>query len=755
MTTSSRLYPNLYKDSVSLMTVSAKVTAVPGIDAASVVMASATNVENLAQAGPGRHSRSGPTISSSPWRAPTRPATEALELADELLLSKSRGRRRRRCHRQGRRHQHPDGRQPRTPTLNLALISVPGDYAAAEAMKALRLGMDVMLFSDNVPPEAELALKTYARERDLMVMGPDCGTAIVNGIPLGFANVVRRGPIGVVGASGTGTQEVTVRIHQLGSGVSQALGTGGHDLAEAIGGISMLHGLAALDGDPRHESHRAGVQAAARKPWRPRCLPRPRPAPSRWSSSSSAPIPLPITRDGVYGAAYLAQAADMAVALGRRRAAARAGDIAIARRDAAHAAASRPLRWRRRQRYVRGIFSGGTFCFEAQLIHRGQGITCILEHAGRRQHGARRHRPAAVEHTIIDMGDDEFTQGRPHPMIDPSLRDARIRDEIADPTTAVVLFDVVLGYGSADDPIAGLLGVIGSAEAKRAGRSVAFIGYVCGTDLDPQDRGAGRGRRWSPPACWSPRRNAEAAAWSAALISRAAGSRTHEDAVRAGSQGRQRRPAELRRQHRRGRRQATQLSLGAARRGGCRARLDAGQPDRRSAHRGGQPRSPTTATSRPSRAWSTSCWRRDAIPALGRASAASCTPGRRSPGRTCAARSRARSPARSSTRAGPTTLEAAERLAADGAVALEPCHHHGAVGPMAGIISPSMPVWVVENTAAGNRAFCNLNEGLGKVLRFGANSPEVLERLRWLGSEFFTDDAGRRARAGRRQTSSR
>ena len=129
---------------------------------------------------------------------------------------------------------------------------------------------------------------------------------------------------------------------------------------------------------------------------------------------------------------------------------------------------------------------------------------------------------------------------------------------------------------------------------------------------------------------------------------------------------------------------------------------------------------------------------RDAIPGLAAASGGSCTPGRRSPGPTCAARSRAPSPGPSSTKAGPTSLEAAEKLAASGAVALEPCHEHGAVGPMAGIISPSMPVWVVENTAAGNRAFCNLNEGLGKVLRFGANSPEVLDRLRWLGSEFFT-----------------
>jgi succinyl-CoA synthetase alpha subunit len=148
-------------------------------------------------------------------------------------------------------------------------------------MKALRLGMDVMVFSDNVSPTAELTIKTYAAQADLMVMGPDCRTSIVNGIPLGFANVVRRGPIGVVGASGTGTQEVTVRIHQGGSGVSQALGTGGHDLAEAIGGISMLHGLAALDDDPGTEVIVLVSNRRCRR-WRRRSSLRRQPAPSRW-----------------------------------------------------------------------------------------------------------------------------------------------------------------------------------------------------------------------------------------------------------------------------------------------------------------------------------------------------------------------------------------------------------------------------------------------------------------------------------------
>ena len=217
MSLQSRYYLNLYKDSVSLMTVSAKVSAVPGIDAASVVMASATNVENLKEARLGDFEVR-PNDLVVAVSGTEEACAEALQKADELLSAKA-----------GGDEEATGAQQPvtsiqmaaaRDPAHNFVLISVPGDYAAAEAMKALRLGMDVMLFSDNVPPERELALKTYARDHNLMVMGPDCGTAIINGVPLGFANVVRRGPIGVVGASGTGMQEVTVRIHQLGSGLA-------------------------------------------------------------------------------------------------------------------------------------------------------------------------------------------------------------------------------------------------------------------------------------------------------------------------------------------------------------------------------------------------------------------------------------------------------------------------------------------------------------------------------------------------------
>ncbi len=512
MSTSSRYYPNLYKDSVSLMTVSAEIMNVKGIEAASVVMASQTNIDNLREAGLGPFDTR-PNDLLVAISGTDEACEEALAEADDLLT-----------HTESSADTGAAAAQPVTsiqmaltedPRHNFVLVSVPGDYAAAEGMKALRLGMDVMLFSDNVAISDELALKTYARDHDLMVMGPDCGTAIVNGVPLGFANVVRRGPIGVVGASGTGTQEVTVRVHQSGSGISQALGTGGRDLHDEIGGISMLHGLAALDEDPATAviilvSKPPSAEVAA--------------AVLGAAEASAKPVvviflgadPSTITRNGVYGAAYLAQAADMAVALAKGQDPS-SGDIAVSgemRRRLTEAARSMAPS----QQFVRGIFSGGTFCAEAQLIHAAAGITAYSNVPTAGNHALERI-THSQGNTIIDMGEDEFTQGRPHPMIDPSQRDTRIRQEVGDPDTAVVLFDVELGYGSSLEPVAGLLGIIGTsrAAAKAAGRTVAFIGYVCGTDQDPQSRKDIVAALKAAHVLVASS-NAEAAAWSALAI---------------------------------------------------------------------------------------------------------------------------------------------------------------------------------------------------------------------------------------------
>ncbi|MFN0027287.1 MAG: acyl-CoA synthetase FdrA [Acidimicrobiales bacterium] len=487
-----RIVPNVYQDSVALMVVSSKLLALDGIDAASVVMATPANLENLLAAGLGGHQPAKPSDLLVAVAGEDDACEAALELAAELLAATP-----------GIEGPSTKGTltQPRPsnlqravaadPALNLALISVPGPYAAAEAMKALRLGLSVMIFSDNVSEDHELVLKQYAARQGLMVMGPDCGTAILNGMPLGFANVVRRGPIGVVGASGTGMQEVTSRVHNLGSGISQALGTGGHDLSEAIGGLSMLTGMAALDEDPDTE-----VIVLISKP----------PSPSvaatvlHRARELRTPVvvvflgadPASFTGHGVQAALTLADAADAAVAIieGRPPPPPPPPTAHIAP-DSAAALTAAIDALHQDQQAIRGIFCGGTFCYEAQVLCQRQGLsggsnTPIAGNTKLHNNAE----DAGSTHTFIDMGDDQFTQGRPHPMIDPSLRDERVAHEAANPGTAVLLVDVVLGLGSAADPTSGLIQALnrGRHDAAGPGRQPIVIAHVCGTDGDPQDR---------------------------------------------------------------------------------------------------------------------------------------------------------------------------------------------------------------------------------------------------------------------------
>jgi succinyl-CoA synthetase alpha subunit len=474
-----RVFKNLYQDSVSLMQISASISHLPGIKQASVVMGSETNLAQLADAGLNGDFSAGPNDLIIAVKGEADACEQALELAKEKLNSKP---------------AESSGSEvaqvpltslamaaEKTPDANLALISVPGDYAAAEAIKALQLGMNVMLFSDNVSLAQEKAVKKLAQQKNRIVMGPDCGTAIVNGIPLGFANVVRRGAIGVVGASGTGLQEVTCHIDQLGAGISQALGTGGHDLHEEIGGISMLQGLKALAQDdetqiivliskPPARAVAETILNEAQKSGKPVVV------------NFLGAAPESITRSGITAAHTLAEAAEIAVALLNNTAFKHdAQPLSAADRTMLDQAAQKLTLTRSE---LRGVFAGGTFCYEAQLICQQHGIT------------AQSNTPVkdnlplgdlwhSKGHTLIDMGDDDFTRGRPHPMIDPTLRNQRIINEINDPATAVVLFDVVLGYGAAQEPASDLLAAL--AETQRNDGPL-LIAHVCGTDADPQQR---------------------------------------------------------------------------------------------------------------------------------------------------------------------------------------------------------------------------------------------------------------------------
>jgi succinyl-CoA synthetase alpha subunit len=475
-----RVFPDLYKDSVALMQIGAALRAREGVDEASCIMATPANLAQLADAGLAIDATFAPSDLLVVVRGQPEACDAAIEAAAALLeASPARG----------------DGGGPvfrlplssiamgveETPDADLALISVPGDYAAAETRKALALGLHVMLFSDNVSIADERALKRYAHERGLLVMGPDCGTAIVNGVPLGFANVVRRGDIGLVAASGTGLQEVTCRIDHLGGGVSQALGTGGRDLKDEVGGITMQDGLRALADDPgtrvivliSKPPSRAISQAvldaagAARKPVVVHFL--------------GAP-PETLRHPFIAVAHSLQHAADVAVALAQEREAPATDAPPDGGRIAAAIAAMAPS-----QRDVRGLFCGGTFCYEAQLAFVRRGLA-VASNAPVDGAGAIGGQPQG--HVFIDLGDDEYTRGRPHPMIDPAQRNAALLAHAAEGATAALLFDVVLGYGAHPDPVDALERTLREARALAAdgGRALALIGHVCGTDHDPQDR---------------------------------------------------------------------------------------------------------------------------------------------------------------------------------------------------------------------------------------------------------------------------
>jgi succinyl-CoA synthetase alpha subunit len=352
------------------------------------------------------------------------------------------------------------------PHSNLVLISVPGEYAAAEARNALSAGKNVMIFSDNVSVSDELELKTYGHEHGLLVMGPDCGTAIINNVGLCFANAVRSGNIGIVAASGTGSQEISVRVDALGAGISQLIGVGGRDLSEDIGGVMMLDGLAMLDADQD-----TAVIILLSKP------PSGSVARRVLDAAASASTPVVVCFIGSEGSHT---GADGRVTLVENTRDAALAAVRLATGDPALAdspeydfdyAAIRAA-WSPEQRFIRGLFCGGTVCDE-------------VSHVIRRVH-------PATGHTLVDLGSDEFTQGRPHPMIDPTLRNNRIVAAAQDPETAVILLDFELGVGSHPAPVSAAATAIERAKeiAAESGRALEIVGYVLGTESDPQDKAA-------------------------------------------------------------------------------------------------------------------------------------------------------------------------------------------------------------------------------------------------------------------------
>ncbi len=478
--------PGEYRDSVALMLIARELTALPGVSEVSVVMGTPANKAVLHQASMLTDNATTATpndlliVVQARDDATARASLDKAQqlLAQKAVLAETGGASRPRTIRSAIRS---------TPDANVAVISVPGQYAAAQAWDTLRAGLHVLLFSDHVTLEDEIALKAYARDHGLLLMGPGAGTSILNGIGLGFANAVPRGNIGIVAAAGTGLQEVSTLIARAGHGITQGIGVGGRDVSEAVGGIMLLEGLKMLQADPDTRvivvvsklpaaSVTEKITAQLSKSDKPTVL-------VLFSNDK-----IQITEDKWYVAGDLREAAAIAVALAR-------GDkVQTARRRLANEDRAIKEQARKlgrslsaRQRYVRGLYSGGTLCEEAMRIWQ-QTLGEVWSNAPLDPRFKLPDSNQSRRHTAIDLGEEEFTMSRPHPMIDNTLRVKRLMQEARDPNVAVIALDVVIGFGAHPDPASELAPAIVEAKqiAAKRKRKLIVAASVTGTEGDPQ-----------------------------------------------------------------------------------------------------------------------------------------------------------------------------------------------------------------------------------------------------------------------------
>lgn len=439
MTTTVEVRRGTYYDSVSLMQVSRIVGATDGVEAALVAMGTELNVELLAGMGFSTPAGVGPNdMMIAVGGGDDADVARGVAAAEAALSSLGRGA----AGSEGALDEPPRtvaSAAARDPEATVALVSVPGRAAVAEAMDALEAGLPVMVFSDNVPLEQEVRLKEEAARRGLLVMGPDCGTAVIGGVGLGFANVVQPGPVGIVAASGTGAQQLMCLLDGAGVGMSHCLGLGGRDLSAPVKGRSARQALRLLDDDPATE-----LIVIVSKPADPQV--------AEELTALAETLSTPVQE----------------ALLGRD-----ATDLTSAARQAVHALGRtwvEPRTWSRADdrlrsgALLRGLFAGGTLRDEAVLI-----AAASLD-------------PSTF--TMTDFGDDELTAGRPHPMIDQSLRLEALQREAREPDVGVLLLDVVLGHGAHPDPAAELAPAIGAARARRD--ELAVVVSLCGTSGDPQ-----------------------------------------------------------------------------------------------------------------------------------------------------------------------------------------------------------------------------------------------------------------------------
>lgn len=475
-----KVYPNRYYDSVQLMYITSAIKKKPDVDTAFVAMGTPANKGIFSDLGmsSGEIMNAGPNDMILGVRAAdVKSCEQAIHEIQDFLEGNGSA-----VEEQAVSFSTLEAAVKENSKANLCIISVPGEYAKAEAVKALNAGLHALIFSDNVPLEDEREIKLLAAEKGLFCMGPDCGVANINGVSFLVGSIVRKGPIGICAASGVGLQEVAVLIHEAGSGISQGIGTGGKDLKDKVGGLTMLSGIDALE---RDEETRI-IVLISRKPESntletvlnrvSQCV---KPVIVCFMGCGQEEI----VKSGAVYAHNLEAAAREALGL---------AGIDLKQADMKqikvladrHAAAMS-----KEQKYIRGLFCGGTFVEEAMVAMQGD-VGDIYSNAPLREDLRLARSTVSYQHSVVDYGEEEFTKNRPHPVIDMEPRASGIMREAKDPETAVMLLDFVLGPAVNQDPAGSVIDDIKAAMkmVSDRGGTLAVVASVCGTEADPQKR---------------------------------------------------------------------------------------------------------------------------------------------------------------------------------------------------------------------------------------------------------------------------
>ncbi len=723
-----------YHDSVVLMLLTNQLSSVAGVKKASVMMATPSNKDIYKQSGLATQELEEATANDMVLVADIEDENVMECLLEEIEAFFKKQATAKAGSKEEESAKSWDKALATMPNANLAVISIPGAYAALEAERALEEGLNVFMFSDNVSLEDEIKLKQKAHEKGLVVMGPDCGTGIIQGVPIAFTNNVAPGSIGIIGASGTGIQELTTIIDRLGEGVTNAIGTGGRDLAIEVGGITMMDTIEVMEKDDEVK-----VLIIISKPPAKEVKEK---IEHRLSNFKKPVVTLFLGEkptqheENFYHAYTLDEAARLAVSLVRGEAVAEAScevDEAsfFAKEDA---------------KTIKAYYSGGTLAGEAALLIKD---ALEITAKGSKSEGFMLN---AQGHIVVDLGDDVYTQGKPHPMIDPAKRIECMEEALDDASTGVVLLDIVLGYGSHEDMVAALLPSIQELQEKARveGRTIFFIATVCGTRRDFQgyDDSVRRLKEAGIIVCdnnkLAVQTSIKAIGYELIEVEKQV---SPKQVIPVEAKAPSSQLMELCSKKPRVINIGLQSFSKVLRKFEC----EVVQYDWTPPAGGDVNLIKTLNFLRAYEGFDLDEVNRSVI-----AKVVASQPVIRDvvPAKTVV---EIMNHGKVILHAGPpieyknmphtvqgscigavlfegwASDEAGARaLLESGEIQFTPCHHVNAVGPMGGITTANMPVFVVENTENGNTAYCTMNEGIGKVLRFGAYSKEVVDRLTWM-----------------------